>query len=275
MPDPVTRLNTAIESSVVNRHVRLLTIGSFLFQLGCGANDVGILDVDEPTDPPPVLQSAELCTDNPSPDLPMFPDDRLEAAVRVQLLIPSWVDLTCDLLSGLTSLAAASSGIENLVGIESLTSLAGLYLPDNSIIDISALSELTKLKELNLTSNSIADISGLSGLTRLTSLWLADGSITDISALSGLTSLASLDLTANSITDISELGGLTSLTSLWLGESSIANISALEWAHQPGETRPPQQLDLELAPRGGQLWTRDSSCGCVPPFVVEGRQLTE
>ena len=32
---------------------------------------------------------------------------------------------------------------------------------------------------------------------------------------------------------------------------------------------------LELAPRSGQLWTRDSSCGCVPPFVVEGRQLTE
>ena len=34
-------------------------------------------------------------------------------------------------------------------------------------------------------------------------------------------------------------------------------------------------LGLELAPRGGQLWTRDSSCGCVPPFVVEGRHLTE
>ena len=28
---------------------------------------------------------------------------------------------------------------------------------------------------------------------------------------------------------------------------------------------------LELAPRSGQLWTRDSSCGCVPLFVVEGR----
>ena len=30
-------------------------------------------------------------------------------------------------------------------------------------------------------------------------------------------------------------------------------------------------LELELAPCGGQLWTRDSSCGYVPPFVVEGR----
>ena len=35
------------------------------------------------------------------------------------------------------------------------------------------------------------------------------------------------------------------------------------------------EAQVELAPRGGQLWTRDSSCGCVPPFVVEGRHLTE
>ena len=32
---------------------------------------------------------------------------------------------------------------------------------------------------------------------------------------------------------------------------------------------------VELAPRSGQFWTRDSSCGCVPPFVVKGRHLTE
>ena len=211
----------------MKRRVLPLIIGSLLLQLGCGANDGGLLNVDEPTDPPPVLQPSELCSDNPSSAITTFLDGHLDAAVRDQLSVGAQEDLTCDLLSRLTSLVAKSSSIGDLGGIESLTSLRGLYLPSNSIIDISALSGLTSLTELDLSSNSITDISALSSLTSLSDLWLGGNSITDISALSGLTSLTELDLTSNSITDISVLSGLTSLSDLWLGDSSISDMSAL------------------------------------------------
>ncbi len=185
----------------MKRRVLPLIIGSLLLQLGCGANDGGLLNVDEPTDPPPVLQPSELCSDNPSSAITTFSDGHLDAAVRDQLSVGAQEDLTCDLLSRLTSLVANSSSIGDLGGI---------------ITDISALSGLTSLTELDLTSNSITDISVLSGLTSLSDLWLGDSSISDMSALSRLTSLTWLRLNNNSITDISALSGLMSLSSLRL-----------------------------------------------------------
>ena len=89
----------------MKRRVLPLIIGSLLLQLGCGANDGGLLDVDEPTDPPPVLQPSELCSDNPSSAITTFSDGHLDAAVRDQLSVGAQEDLTCDLLSRLTSLS--------------------------------------------------------------------------------------------------------------------------------------------------------------------------
>ena len=205
----------------MNRCVLPLIIGSLLLPLGCGGND-------EPTglDEPLVLQPTELCSDNPVTAIATFEDANLEAAVRIALGIGS-EPLTCGLVSGLTELRATT--LASLVGIQNLTSLTTLWLPENnSISDISALSGLTSLGNLDLRGNSISDISALSGLTSLTFLQLGFNSITDISALSGLTSLETLFLDINSITDISALSGLTSLFFLTLDDNpDLSNIQPL------------------------------------------------
>ena len=197
----------------------ILTVLLF-FQTGCGIFGPGER-----------LEPGQLCSDHSDDATPTFEDAALEEATSLALeqTRPSLgfletrdrLDLTCGLISGLTSLDAAGFSedrdrIASLVGIQNLTSLEVLALGGNSITDISPLRGLTSLEFLRMDDNSITDIGPLSGLTRLTILWLPGNSITDISPLGGLTSLTNLDLDRNSITDISSLSGLTSLGQLFL-----------------------------------------------------------
>ena len=181
----------------------------------------------------PVLQPGDLCSDHPAVSIATFEDAILEGAVRDSLGVGAQDDLTCQLLSTLTSLAAGNVGIASLVGIQNLTSLTSLELGSNQAIsDINPLSGLTNLTVLRLDRNHlITDISALSGLTNLTRLGLDNsdgfGSITDISVLSGMTNLTNLGIRGNTITDISPLAGLTSLTRLNLANNSITDISPL------------------------------------------------
>ncbi len=173
----------------MNRRVLLLIIGSLLLPLGCGDND-------EPTDPPVplVLEPSELCSDHSDAAIATFEDANLEAAIRAALSVGAQEDLTCGLISGLTELDAASSGITSLVGIQNLTNLMFLSLHNNSISDIGALSGLTSLTFLLLGSNSISDIGALSGLTSLTILDLTNNpNLTNIQPLLDNTGLGAGD----------------------------------------------------------------------------------
>ena len=210
--DPGTNYTWGVDALDVNGHGVGTTTFAFTFT----------------ADETPVLLPSELCADNPGGAIATFEDANLEAAVRAAVGVGAADDLTCDLLSGLTSLTASDAGITSLVGIQNLSSLTSLYLSRNTVTDISALSGLTSLKTLALDGgNSISDISALSGLTSLTSLFLNHNSITDISAVNGLTSLTLLALGNNPISDFSALSGLTSLTNLTLFNTSISDVSAL------------------------------------------------
>ena len=133
-----------------------LLIGLLLLPLGCG----------DPTGP--ALQPSESCNDQPANTVVTFEDANLEVAVREALFISAQDDLTCGLLSGVTTLTVVpeeffSGGrIRNLAGIQNLTNLRSLHLGANSITDINALSGLTRLTSLDLQQNSITDISALS-----------------------------------------------------------------------------------------------------------------
>ena len=61
----------------------------------------------------------------------------LEAAIRAALSVGAQEDLTCGVVSGLTTLVAQFAGITSLVGIQNLTGLTNLHLDSNSISDIS------------------------------------------------------------------------------------------------------------------------------------------
>jgi len=187
LSDPVERLNAALGSLGKNRRVLPLIIGSLLLPLGWGCND----DPTGPTDP--------FCSSQPASAIVTFEDANLQVEIRAALGIGAQEDLTCGLVSGLTTLEAPLAGIMILAGIENLATLT----------------------TLNLDGNSLFDISDLSGLTNLTALSLRNNSITNLGPLSGLTSLATLDLYNNLIIDISALRELTSLTLLNLGFNSI------------------------------------------------------
>ena len=151
-------------------------MGLVLLTMGCG----------DPIGP------SESCSGQPANTSVKFEDANLEAEIREGFEIFGEIgpgdDLTCGLLSGIEGFIG-SSNIRSLVGIQNLTSLTFLSLPNNSFTDISPLSGLTSLETLFLGMNSITDISALSGLTSLRWLTLWYNSITDISALSGLTKL--------------------------------------------------------------------------------------
>jgi Leucine-rich repeat (LRR) protein len=135
---------------------RTLMSGLLLLALGCGGDSTG---------PPLVLQPGDLCSGQPAPVIATFENANLELAVRFALSLGAQTDLTCGLVSGLTTLSAEQGGITSLVGIQNLTSLTILELGFNAITDISALSGLTSLTILDVGLNSLTDIDAVSALT--------------------------------------------------------------------------------------------------------------
>ena len=103
-----------------------------------------------------------------------FPDTGLDGAVRSALGLDADANIRINRLKNLTELAAPTSEISDLTGLEYATQLTALNLPGNEIIDISLLSELTSLTTLDISTNEIVDISPLSGLTSLTTLDLTE-----------------------------------------------------------------------------------------------------
>ena len=164
----------------------------------------------------------------------VFGDPNLEAAVREALLLSAGSPITCELAQSLTFLSAPLRNIQNLSGIEELSSLTGFDLALNSVSNISPLAGLTQLTTVNLSFNSVSNINPLAGLTQLTEVFLDFNSISDISSLAGLTQLTTVNLTSNSISNISPLEGLTQLTTLNLTLNSISDISPLAGLTQLG-----------------------------------------
>ena len=155
-----------------------------------------------------------------------IPDPQLEAAVRCTLS-----NFTCSLgsqdMQKLTCLWACNRQITNLGGLEWATNLAGLYLNNNAISDLTPLQGLTGLSKLELWNNRIGNLASLAGLSNLTCLVLGGYPVTDYSPLSGLTNLISLSVKSGTMTNLTSLQNLTGLTSLSLWQNGITDPSPL------------------------------------------------
>ena len=156
----------------------------------------------------------------------IFPDPKLEEAIRAAINKPEGVILSSDLES-LTWLRAQSVSIENLEGLQYCTNLNRLFLNRNQISDLTPLAGLVNLKSLELSNNKISDISPLYGLVNLTRVRLGYNQISDITPLSGLVNLTELAIVFNQISDITPLAGLVNLKSLEAYINKISDISPL------------------------------------------------
>ena len=155
------------------------------------------------------------------------PDANLRAALGAALAIRKTDPVILADLAALTTLAATSTGIVSIRGLEHAAGLTSLDLGQNSISDVSPLAGLTGLTSLDLAENSVSDVSPLAGLTGLTSLDLAENSVSDIAPLSSLVKLEVLQLWYNEIADIEAVRGLTRLEELHLGGNSVSDVEAL------------------------------------------------
>ena len=193
-----------------------------------------------------VLAPADDCSEHPATAVVTFADANLDAAVRTALGVRPQDDITCEQAAELTSLTYSAdpymevppppTTLTSLAGIQNLTGLTRLVLPNHALTDIGPLAALTELDSLNLTTNwggpgappTISDLEPLRGLTNLTYLNLnTTGGVRDVDPLRGLTGLAVLYIRFNSIVDVSPLGGLTSLRRLNLAGNAIVDVSPL------------------------------------------------
>jgi internalin A len=178
-----------------------------------------------------------------------FADTNLEHALSVALNVPAGSITTNEMLGltffngswqnirdttgletaqNLTQLYLDGDPLTNFSGLAQLSKLAGLYLYDCQLTDVSFLGGLANLTALELTYNSISNAAPLSNLARLSYLGLGDNPLSDISLLTGLASLSTLDLSGDQITDIPPLNDLTNLTSLSLDWNlNLTNASEL------------------------------------------------
>ena len=144
-----------------------------------------------------------------------FADEALERCILDELVAHEGV-VTQELADTIEVLNCPDYGIENITGIDALSSLRDLSLWENPVADIGPLSTMTHLRRLNLGLTGIADISALSGLTDLETLDISQNAIEDIADLAALTALTHLNLGGN-LLQTDDLPGLCTLTNLvWL-----------------------------------------------------------
>jgi len=118
-------------------------------------------------------------------------------------------------------------------GLEKLTKLERLGLPNNQLTSLKELEKLTQLTKLDLSGNKLTDVKGLEQLTQLTKLELSGNKLTDVKGLEQLTQLTQLGLSDNQLTDVKGLEKLTKLTHLNLEynpDLTKAQIDALQKA---------------------------------------------
>lgn len=159
--------------------------------------------------------------------------------------------LTQPMIDGLLTLDAGNKGIQDITGVEVLSSLLFLYLRGNQItsvpdsignlttlthLDLSnnqltivpeAVGNLINLYELDLQENELTSIpTGIGNLINLHTLVADDNLIVSLpESIGNLNKLQSLGLTTNKLTSLpASIGGLTSLREMWLSVNQIASI---------------------------------------------------
>ena len=161
----------------------------------------------------------------------VFPDENLETTVRAAIGKTKGEISYKDLVD-ITLLQATIDGVEDLTGLECMTSVQELDLSTNRISDIRPLSVLQRLETIVMTLNYVVDIGPLYHLDGLKVLGLGSNDITDISGIENLERLEKLFLPENSIEDISPLAGLVELKMLTLNGNEISDLAPL--ASNPG-----------------------------------------
>jgi internalin A len=163
----------------------------------------------------------------------IFPDKRLEAAVRQQVFAKraSKDPLTADDVGTVSTVSAPFAGITNLSGLEHCRSLALFEAPGNRISDLRPLGGLKQLQSLNLASNTVKVIAPLAGAPALQYVELSHNQIADIGPLGSLSNLSSVYLSGNRLVSASVLTNLPRLTTVYLDGNRLTELNGFGALH--------------------------------------------
>ena len=164
----------------------------------------------------------------------MFPDDRVETAVRNAAHIPDGpitseqapLVTTLNVEGQLTiGMSRRPESIVSLEGVQCLTGLTAINSMGCVYTDFAPLASLRELQTVTLGDSwGFGVLPHWPPLPALKNVALFYEAITDISSLSTLSHLETLDLSANDFRDVSALSGLTRLKQLNLHWNHIADL---------------------------------------------------
>lgn len=185
-----------------------------------------------------------------------IPDTNLRACFNGHLDQDSAAPISKEMLAELDEISCVGDGIEDLTGVEHLTSATEINLATNTFSDLTPLGGLENLRTLNFPGNQVGDLAPLAGLTDLTKLNVSYNPVTRLTQIETLVDLVELDVTQRSgsashpgidsldgvqamtgltrlvannsrITDLEPVAGLTELRSLFVNYNQVDDLSPL------------------------------------------------
>ena len=171
---------------------------------------------------------------NAAPEVSVFTDRNLEAAVRQQVFSKrdSEKPLTAADVATVAVVQGNFRGITSLAGLEHCKALASLELAGNQIVDLGPLKGLRQLQYVHLASNRIASVDALGTLPALQYIQLESNGVTDAAPLAACTNLASIYLSRNKLKTIAPLTSLPRVVTFYAdgnGLKTVAGLENLKW----------------------------------------------
>lgn len=159
----------------------------------------------------------------------IIPDPVLAKAIRTELHLPAGKELTSSDLKKLESLYPAESKekITRLQGIENAVNMQDLFLPNQSIKEITPIAKLKKLTFLALEENQITDLTPLSELSSLEKLVIDGNKIRTLKPLQNLSKLTDLLASNNLVSDLNPIKTMK-LQWIFLDNNKIQDITPLK-----------------------------------------------
>lgn len=162
-------------------------------------------------------------------EVSVFPDKKLEAAVRQQVFAKRDTDkpLTAADVANVAVVQGNFRGITNLAGLEHCKALASLELAGNAIADLTPIQGLRQLQFVHLASNRIASIAPLATLPSLQYIQLESNQVSDPAPLAACTNLASIYLSRNKLKSIAPLTNLPRVVTFYADGNQLKSIAGL------------------------------------------------
>lgn len=167
---------------------------------------------------------------NSAPEISVFADRNLEAAVRQQVFSKRDTDkpLTAADVATVAVVQGNFRGITDLSGLEHCKALASLELAGNRIADLGPLKGLRQLQYVHLASNRIVSVEPLGTLPALQYIQLESNQVTDAAPLAACTNLASVYLSNNKLKTLQPLTSLPRLVTLYADRNGLKTVAGLE-----------------------------------------------